>query len=128
MASKSYYAAELQNILNTFSQDVEAEFDIELERISKEAAKKVKAASPKRTTSQRHYATGWTWKKEFKNHMNTFIVYNKTKPGLAHLLENGHIKVNGGRTKAIEHIKPVEEWANQEAINAAAIAVQRARG
>lgn len=128
MASKSYIAVELQNILTAFSQDVQDEYETELDRITKEAAKKLKATSPKDTVSRRHYANGWTVKRENTGHVKTFIVYNKTKPGLAHLLEFGHAKVNGGRVAAIPHIKAVETWAIQEAEHAAEIAVQRARG
>ena len=47
-------------------------------------------------------------------------VYNKDKPGLAHLLENGHVLRRGGRTLAHSpvqpkpHIKPVEEEVGRE--------------
>lgn len=128
MASKSYIAVELQNILAAFSQEVQDEYESELDRITKEAVKKLKATSPKDTASRRHYANGWTVKSESRRQVKTFIVYNKTKPGLAHLLEYGHAKVNGGRVAAIPHIKDVETWAIQEAEHAAEIAVQRARG
>lgn len=127
MASKSHIAVELENILTTFSQDVQAEYDIELDRICAEAVKKLKTTSPKNSATRRHYANGWTKKAEFRHGVRTFIVYNKTKPGLAHLLEYGHSKVNGGRVKAIPHIKDVETWAIQEATTAAEKAVQRAR-
>ena len=33
------------------------------------------------------------------------------KPGLPHLLEKGHAKIGGGRTRAFEHVKPAANYA-----------------
>lgn len=45
------------------------------------------------------------------------VIYNKKQPGLAHLLEHGHAKVGGGRTRALEHVLPVEEQLAGEALD-----------
>ena len=37
-------------------------------------------------------------------------IYSR-KPGLPHLLEKGHAKIGGGRTRAFEHVKPAAEYA-----------------
>lgn len=51
---------------------------------------------------------GWTSTTELSRLGTSTVVHNKTKPGLAHLLEFGHAKRNGGRTKAFNFIAPVE--------------------
>ena len=56
------------------------------------------------------YKKSWTVKqtKETSNSL-TLVVHSRNRYQLAHLLENGHAKRNGGRTKPIPHIKPAEE-------------------
>lgn len=52
---------------------------------------------------------GWKVKKEEKRLGTSYTVYNGAVPGLAHLLEFGHAKRNGGRTKAFNFIAPVAD-------------------
>lgn len=76
------------------------------EKYAKEAVQQLKATSPKRDGKNGgKYAKGWRAKKV----NNAWVVHNATRYRLTHLLEKGHAKVNGGRTKAIKHIEPVEE-------------------
>ena len=84
-----------------------------VEQVSKEAVKKLKADSPRATGE---YAKGWAKKVEKGRLGITATLYNKKKPQLTHLLEKGHAKRGGGRTKAMPHIKPAEQWANREVV------------
>jgi hypothetical protein len=80
--------------------------------VGKEAAKKLRAESPRKTGK---YRKGWTSQSNVTRTGAEATVYGKSGTyQLAHLLENGHAKRGGGRTKAIVHIKPVEEWAANE--------------
>lgn len=83
-----------------------------IQKQANEDVRELKATSPKKTGK---YAAGWA-KKVVKNNVSAYdvVVYNKEKPGLTHLLENGHAKVNGGFVPGIQHIKPVEEESNNK--------------
>lgn len=61
------------------------------------------------------YNRGWTVKKTKRD--KTATVHNATDYQLTHLLEKGHAKVNGGRTRAFPHIAPVAERCEDELLN-----------
>lgn len=80
---------------------------------AKETVNELKITSPVGSTGD--YSKSWKYKrdKEAKGRKRyNMIVYSK-KPDyrLTHLLEFGHAKRNGGRTKAFPHIKSAEETA-----------------
>ena len=78
--------------------------------------KAVKETSPVATGD---YAESWEYKRDTttEGRKNNMIVYSE-KPDyrLTHLLEYGHAKRNGGRTKAFPHIKYAEESAEKRLI------------
>lgn len=102
--------------LEEFNDLTEEEFEKIAREVAKEGRKKLKETSPKGSGSRKgHYADGWTVKYERKgNGKFKFTIHNRKKPGLTHLLEKGHQLQQGGRARAIPHIKPVEEWCNEE--------------
>ncbi|MBR1813587.1 MAG: HK97 gp10 family phage protein, partial [Lachnospiraceae bacterium] len=63
----------------------------------------------------RRYAKSWRTKntKETSTQLEV-TVYSPTRYMLAHLLEHGHAKRGGGRARAIPHIAPAEEAAEEE--------------
>ena len=103
---------EIAKILSEYTEDVIEGIDKTGQKIANEAVKELKAKSPKKTGE---YAKGWGKKTEKKvGDVDNIIIYNKTKPGLTHLLEHGHAKRGGGRVKGIPHIRPVEEKVIKE--------------
>lgn len=73
--------------------------------------KDIGANAPKKTA---RYAKSWRTKKTKESSTELEVtVYSPTRYMLAHLLEHGHAK-RGGRVKAIPHIAPAEEAAEEE--------------
>lgn len=103
---------EMNRILGMYTNNVNMVVQSTIDTTARDAANKLKATSPK---SSGEYARNWAVKK--KN--GYAVVYNKAPTyRLTHLLENGHDVVrNGekvGHAPAYPHIKPVEEWVQEE--------------
>lgn len=101
-------AEQLTDILDEVVREVEKKSNDTFEQAAMEAAQMLQQNSPKRP-GRGDYARGWTLKPVNMGGLKGYVVYNKDHYQLTHLLENGHAKVNGGRVKAIPHIRPVEE-------------------
>lgn len=76
------------------------------------------------------YAKNWKYGKVKTGHHwgYAMTVYNEETYRLAHLLEHGHAKRNGGRTKAYEHIAPAERLAEENMIFYLKSALAQIRG
>ena len=120
----SDFALDVKKILDQYSGDVFEAMAEVVPEVAKESAKKLKQESPKGKSGK--YAKGWTSKAEKGRMTTTATIYGKTGTyQLAHLLEHGHATRNGGRTKPIVHIKPVEEWATEEVISRTAERIEK---
>ena len=74
--------------------------------------KEIKAGAPVKTE---RYAKSWTTKKTRESSTRLEVtVYSPSRYMLAHLLENGHAKRNGGRTRAFPHIASAEELGEKQ--------------
>jgi len=100
---------------------VDDAFQQAIDEVGKEAVKQLKATSPRGKGSKKgHYANGWTYKRaNVRKGQFEAKVYNKTKPGLTHLLENKHRKLdrNGnehGWSDPKPHIAEVDKWVQEE--------------
>ena len=74
--------------------------------------KEIKDGAPVKTG---RYAKSWTTKKTKESSTRLEVtVYSPSRYMLAHLLEHGHAKRNGGRTRAFSHIAPAEEAGEKQ--------------
>lgn len=106
-------AAEITLAVKEYTEDVSAAIEKEVDTRSKELVKAIRNDSPEKTGE---YKKGWTRKKLRDSDGATYVVYNKAKPGLAHLLEHGHAKRGGGRVTGRPHIRPNTERKEKQLV------------
>lgn len=112
----------IQSYLKELGVNVETEMIQACDEVGKEAANMLKGKSPRSKSGggrHGHYADGWKYTRKSRNGNIIAKVYNGSKPGLAHLLEKGHEKVDPtgkshGKTKAQPHISDVDRWVQEE--------------
>ena len=107
---------QMERILDEYSERVQNVSQVAVQRVGRESVKKLRNSSPKKTGS---YSRGWRLKVlKMSGNVTDVVVHNATDYQLTHLLEHGHVVVNAkgtfGRAPSHPHIKPVEEWANNE--------------
>lgn len=105
-------ANEIAKALQAYSDEVVEGLEGAKETAAKNAVKKLKKRSPKKTGE---YARGWRARKVG----SAWVVHNATNYQLTHLLEHGHAKRGGGRVPGIPHIRPVEQEAIKEYVEEA---------
>ena len=96
--------------IKNYSQEVTEELKETILEVGAETVQRLKLTSPKRTGK---YAKGWKMTKAYENQSDIRIVLHNSQYQLTHLLEFGHVKANGGRTRDFPHIGPAEEAAIQ---------------
>lgn len=109
----------ISKFLENYQGDVINTMTRVCEEVAREATQRLKSVSPKETGK---YKKGWTYKVDKGRIKVGATIYGKDPTyRLAHLLEYGHALKSGGRkigdVKAIEHIRPVNDWANDEVVN-----------
>lgn len=115
-------AAEVAKSLKEFEGVTEEACEKGVIETSEDAVKALRAADPAGSGEyskwSKAYNKGWTFRKEKKKGAKGILstVWNEPHYRLTHLLEKGHAKVNGGRTRAFPHIAPVAEEAEENLV------------
>ena len=100
-------ANEIMKGLTEYADLATDEMKSAVRKAGKTVRDEIKANAPKNTGK---YASSWTAKTTLESsHVLQITVHSPKKYQLAHLLENGHAKRNGGRTQAHPHIALAEE-------------------
>ena len=68
--------------------------------------KQIESTAPKKTGK---YSKSWAVKKTKETSDSIEVVVHSRRYQLTHLLEHGHAKRGGGRTRAFPHIAPAEQ-------------------
>lgn len=106
-------AAEIQSAMDDFRDNTLDVMDHAVSRVAKETVQDIKKNIESAGIGGTEYRKSWAQKKDPDvrgKWASGRVVYSKL-PGLPHLLEHGHAKVNGGRVEGRSHIAPAEERA-----------------
>lgn len=96
-------AREIAKNLEIYTKEVQKDLTKITNKVTREAVTELKNKTPFEQTGE--YKEGWARKKQG----DSYVIYNKNKPQLTHLLEYGHVNRDGSRTSGKAHIRPVEE-------------------
>ena len=87
-ASALNFADVVQKCLNEYGDECTEALTEVVPKAAKNAAKRLKQASPKKTGK---YAKGWAKKQQYYRGLGTsYVVYNRDRYRVAHLLERSH--------------------------------------
>ena len=100
-------ASAIMESLNEYADLATEDMKTAVEKAGNTVRDEIKATAPKHTGA---YRKSWAAKKTGEDsHSLTVTVHSRNRYQLAHLLEFGHAKRNGGRVLAQPHIAPAEQ-------------------
>jgi hypothetical protein len=102
----------INDILDEYGDEAREAIEAASKKTGKAVASELKKAGDFGGSGD--FKKGWTSKTELTRTGASTVVYNKDLPGLAHLLEFGHAKANGGRTKAFNFIAPITDTVEEK--------------
>lgn len=118
MASRKVDTAHLADIIQEYLDEYGLQVKDMLQKAAETTGKKVVKELRKGGSYNKHvvgekFNDGWVATPEKTRVGISTVVHNTSVPGLAHLLEFGHAKRNGGRTKAFNFIAPVADQSEK---------------
>ena len=111
MTSIDNLASEVMKGLNEYAELADVSMKKAVRKTATAVKNEISANAPKKSG---RYRKSWTAKKTKENsHTLEMTVHSKDRYQIAHLLEHGHAKRNGGRVEGIPHIAPAEEHGEE---------------
>ena len=111
MTSIDNLASEVMKGLNEYAELADVSMKKAVRKTATAVKNEISANAPKKSG---RYRKSWTARKTRENsHTLEMTVHSKDRYQIAHLLEHGHAKRNGGRVAAIPHIALAEEHGEE---------------
>ena len=111
MTSIDNLASEVMKGLNEYAELADVSMKKAVRKTATAVKNEISANAPKKSG---RYRKSWATRKTKENsHTLEMTVHSKDRYQIAHLLEHGHAKRNGGRVAAIPHIAPAEEHGEE---------------
>ena len=100
--------------LKEYAQLAADDLKEDVKKAGKTVKQQIESTAPRKTGK---YAKSWAVKKTKETSDSIqVVVHSKNRYQLAHLLEHGHAKRGGGRTRAFPHIAPAEQAGTEQLI------------
>ena len=116
------FSRTLSDILAHYGDEVYNVVEECIDEVAEEAKNRLQAVNHWKNEGSGDYAGSWINEKlQSKPLTVSRAVHNEKHYRLSHLLEKGHVIRNGtgrtfGRSSAYPHIRPVNDWANEELV------------
>lgn len=124
----SDFASKVAAQLNDYTVETMSKIRAKTIDCAKDCVAELRRTSPRRKgKGGGAYARSWTYQQETSSAKLTTVctVHNGKHYRLTHLLEDGHETRDGGRTRAIPHIKPAEERVVAEYVRSVEEAIEQ---